>query len=151
MQWPTTQTSLLPTLGSRLTGWMICWSSLKCSDSAAGFALLPRTSAPRGRRGPFATGQEHQDAEADLPNSPQERGPRSRCRDNDAGVPTSYRQLLQQRGGRFAMGRPATPGGSLRAEAKAKSRGERSRVAGTATADLGDSLELLLVARLSLS
>jgi hypothetical protein len=32
------------------------------------------------------------------------------------------------------MGGRATPGGSLRAEAKAKSRGERPRVAGTATA-----------------
>ena len=30
------------------------------------------------------------------------------------------------------MGGRATPGGSLRAEAKAKSRGERPRVAGTA-------------------
>src|SRR6516162_8590203 len=87
------------------------------------------------QRGPFATRTGASgDAEADLPNSPEERGPRPRCRDDDAGVPTSYRQLLQQRGRRLAMGRPATPGESLRAEAKAKSRGGRPRVAGTATA-----------------
>jgi hypothetical protein len=96
-----------------------------------GFALLPRT--PPGRQGPFnaRTGASG-DAEADLPNSLQERGPRPRCRDDDARIPASYRQLLQQRGGRLAMGRRATPGGSLRTEAKAKSRGERPRVAGIA-------------------